>query len=66
MLVTLRIKHLKGSSIDRYHQHFLKTCLLIRCFCVIKMGSMTLDFGRPVSGFRRHDFGRDDSQATCE
>ena len=24
MLVTLRIKHLKGSSIDRYHQHFLK------------------------------------------
>ena len=29
MLVTLRIKHLKGSSIDRYQQHFLKICHLM-------------------------------------
>ena len=65
MLVTLRIKHLKGSSIDRYHQHLLKICHLM-FLRDKKMGSMTLDFGRPVSGFRRHDFGRDDSQATCQ
>ena len=38
MLVTLRIKHLKGSSIDRYHQHFLKTCHLILMFLRDKNG----------------------------